>query len=82
MQVSQHKAKYNFLFLMAWIVMALYLILRTYFVDITDDEAWSYFNVKHFWWVETLCSGNTHWFNFLAIKASLLLGLEKAWHLR
>ncbi len=62
--------------------MSLYLILRTYFVDITDDEAWSYFNVKHFWWLETLCSGNTHWFNFAAIKASLLLGFEKAWHLR
>lgn len=82
MQVAQHKAKYDSMFLVAWIIMAFYLMLRAYFVDITDDEAWSYFNVKHFWWVETLCSGNTHWFNFLAIKAALLLGLEKAWHLR
>jgi hypothetical protein len=62
--------------------MCLYLAIRTYCVDITDDEAWSYFNVKHFWWVEVLCSGNTHWFNFLAIKAVVLLGLEKTWHLR
>lgn len=82
MQAAQHKAKYDSMFLVAWVVLSFYLILRTYFVDITDDEAWSYFNVKHFWWVETLCSGNTHWFNFLAIKAALLLGLEKAWHLR
>ena len=59
-----------------------YLILRTYFIDITDDEAWSYFNVKQFWYVETLCSGNTHWFNFAAIKLAVLLGLEKAYHLR
>ncbi|MBP8033526.1 MAG: hypothetical protein KAZ71_02950 [Bacteroidia bacterium] len=82
MQANIQKSKYNFLFFVAWLVVSFYLILRTYFVDITDDEAWSYFNVKHFWWVETLCSGNTHWFNFLAIKASLLLGCEKAWQLR
>lgn len=82
MQATHYKSKYNFLFFTAWLIMSFYLILRTYFVDITDDEAWSYFNVKHFWWVETLCSGNTHWFNFVAIKAALLLGCEKAWQLR
>lgn len=82
MQVANNVSKNNFLFFIGWLLVSFYLVLRTYFVDITDDEAWSYFNVKHFWWVETLCSGNTHWFNFLAIKASLLLGLEKAWHLR
>ena len=82
MQVVSKVSKNNFLFFIGWLLVSFYLVLRTYFVDITDDEAWSYFNVKHFWWVETLCSGNTHWFNFLAIKAALLLGLEKAWHLR
>lgn len=82
MQASHQKSKYNFLFFIAWLFVSFYLVLRTYFVDITDDEAWSYFNVKHFWWVETLCSGNTHWSNFAAIKATLLLGFEKAWQLR
>ena len=82
MQASHHKSKFSFLFFIAWLFVSFYLVLRTYFVDITDDEAWSYFNVKHFWWVETLCSGNTHWFNFAAIKAALLLGCEKAWQLR
>jgi hypothetical protein len=62
--------------------MSFYLLVRAYYVDITDDEAWSYYNVKRFWWVEVLCSGNTHWFNFLAIKTALMLGLEKTWHLR
>lgn len=82
MQISQHKHTYNTLFFVGWIVMSIYLLLRTYYIDITDDEAWSYYNVKKFWWVETLCSGNTHWFNFAAIKVALLLGLEKAWQLR
>ncbi len=82
MHLLNHRNKYNTLFFILWIGMSLYLVLRAYYVDITDDEAWSYYNVKHFWWVEALCSGNTHWFNFVAIKAALLLGCEKAWHLR
>ncbi len=82
MQISQHKNTSRISFLILWILASIYLLLRTYFVDITDDEAWSFYNVKKFWWVETLCSGNTHWFNFAAIKVALLLGLEKAWHLR
>ena len=82
MQDLQHKNKYNYLFLILGIAISIYVILRAYYIDITDDEAWSYFNVKHFWYVETLCSGNTHWFNFAAIKIALTLGLEQAWHLR
>ncbi|MBA4241470.1 MAG: hypothetical protein C0448_12145 [Sphingobacteriaceae bacterium] len=48
----------------------------------THDEAYSFYNAKHFWWVETLCTGNTHWFNFLAMKTCILFGLEKANQLR
>lgn len=62
--------------------VVVYLLLRAYYVDITDDEAWSFYNVKKFWYVETLCTGNTHWFNFAAIKIALLLGLEQTWQLR
>lgn len=59
-----------------------YIILRVLNVVMTHDEAYSFYNAKHFWYVETLCTGNTHWFNFLAMKASVLLGLEKASQLR
>lgn len=82
MQLSAKRYNSNTLFFILWVCMSLYLMVRTYCVDITDDEAWSYYNVKHFWWVEVLCSGNTHWFNFLAIKAALIFGLEKTWQLR
>lgn len=59
-----------------------YVVARAISLVITHDEAYSFYNVKHFWHVETLCTGNTHWFNFLAIKAAVLLGLEKVSHLR
>lgn len=59
-----------------------YVVTRTIYVDMTHDEAYSFYNVKHFWLVETLCTGNTHWFNFLAIKTAVLLGLEKTSQLR
>ncbi|MCD6018354.1 MAG: hypothetical protein K0S53_1475 [Bacteroidetes bacterium] len=62
--------------------LILYVIARGCMVDITDDEAWSFFNVKNFWYVETLCTGNTHWFNFAAIKAAILLGCERTWQIR
>lgn len=63
-------------------MLMLYVILRGCMIDITDDEAWSFFNVKHFWWVETLCTGNTHWFNFVAIKLAILAGCHKVWQIR
>ncbi len=59
-----------------------YVVARAIGLVMTHDEAYSFYNVKHFWYVETLCTGNTHWFNFLAIKAATLLGLEKASQLR
>lgn len=82
MQTIVNKYKYDFVFRIFAMAIACYLLARTYYIDITDDEAWSYYNVKNFWWVETLCSGNTHWFNFAAIKAALLFGFEKVWQIR
>lgn len=82
MQNIIHRNKQNTLLFIGGCIIACYILLRAYYVDITDDEAWSYYNVKKFWYVETLCSGNTHWFNFFAIKTALLFGLEKAWQLR
>src|SRR5688572_4123826 len=63
-------------------LLMVYGIVRAMCMDMTHDEAYSFYNVKHFWYVETLCTGNTHWFNFGAIKLMVLLGLEKAWQLR
>ncbi|MBC7695396.1 MAG: hypothetical protein H7141_08135 [Burkholderiales bacterium] len=62
--------------------LMLYIIARGCMMDITDDEAWSFFNVKNFWYVETLCTGNTHWFNFVAIKTVVLLGWERTCQIR
>lgn len=59
-----------------------YVVVRAVSMVMTHDEAYSFYNVKHFWWVETLCTGNTHWFNFLAMKTNVLFGLEKTSQLR
>jgi hypothetical protein len=82
MHNNNPKDRINIVFLILGLAIVCYILLRAYYVDITDDEAWSFYNVKKFWYVETLCSGNTHWFNFAAIKMALLFGLEKAWQLR
>jgi hypothetical protein len=70
-----------FSFILVYMIMV-YIIVRVLCLDMTHDEAYSFYNVKHFWYVEVLCTGNTHWFNFLAIKTAVLLGWEKAVQLR
>jgi hypothetical protein len=72
----------NAIFFFLVYVLVFYVVARALCLVITHDEAYSFYNVKHFWYVETLCTGNTHWFNFLAIKSAVLLGLEKASQLR
>lgn len=72
----------NTIFFFLVYALVFYVVARALSLVITHDEAYSFYNVKHFWYVETLCTGNTHWFNFLAIKAAVLLGLEKASQLR
>lgn len=72
----------NIIFFCLIYALMFYVVARAVSLVMTHDEAYSFYNVKHFWYVETLCTGNTHWFNFLAIKASVLLGLEKASQLR
>lgn len=68
-------------FFLVYAVM-FYIVVRALSMVMTHDEAYSFYNAKHFWWVETLCTGNTHWFNFLAMKTCILFGLEKASQLR
>jgi hypothetical protein len=72
----------NTAFFLLVLVLLAYIVLRAACVDMTHDEAYSFYNAKIFWWVETLCTGNTHWFNFIAIKTCIFFGLEKTIYLR
>lgn len=72
----------NTIFFFLVYALVFYVVVRAFNIGITHDEAYSFYNVKHFWYVETLCTGNTHWFNFLAMKTAVLFGLEKASQLR
>lgn len=56
--------------------MLVYVITRAALIDITHDEAYSFYNMKKFWYAEALCTGNTHWLNSLAIKCAILLKQE------
>ncbi len=64
------------------ILIFLYIAVRCFTVDITHDEAYSFKVMKHFWYAEALCTGNTHWLNSIAIKAAILSGFEKNWQIR
>ena len=72
----------NTAFFLLVLALSAYIVLRAACLDMTHDEAYSFYNAKIFWWVETLCTGNTHWFNFLAIKTCIFFGLEKPFCLR
>lgn len=48
---------------------------KAWLLDVTNDEAYSFYIVKHFWLSEALCTGNTHWLNSGAI---LLAGIFNA----
>lgn len=66
------------------IILALisYIILRATKVDITNDEAYTFYNVTTFWIVEVFCTGNTHWLIFSFIKLLNLIGFEHIFALR
>jgi len=60
----------------------LYIIIRAALLDVTHDEAYSFHNARQFWYAEAMCTGNTHWINWLAIKAVIALGLESNFQIR
>ncbi len=72
----------NTVFFFLVYALMFYVALRAISIVMTHDEAYSFYNAKNFWWVETLCTGNTHWFNFLAMKTCILFGFEKVSQLR
>lgn len=82
--VSQFKPNKNHLISYGVIILALisYIILRATKVDITNDEAYTFYNVTTFWIVEVFCTGNTHWLIFSFIKLLNLIGFEHVFALR
>ncbi|MES2566675.1 MAG: hypothetical protein V4565_07400 [Bacteroidota bacterium] len=82
MQNIKTRILVNTIFFFLVYAVMFYVSARAIKMPITHDEAYSFYNVKHFWWVEALCTGNTHWFNFLAIKACVIFGFEKGSQLR
>lgn len=62
--------------------LCVYIFIRSFTVDFTHDEAYSFKIMKQFWHVEALCTANTHWINSAAMKAAMLLHLEENWQLR
>jgi hypothetical protein len=74
--------KKNYGIVIAVCLVILYVAIRSFTVDVTHDEAYSFYNVKHFWYVEALCTANTHWLNSVAIKIALLFGSESNWAIR
>lgn len=64
------------------LAIIVFLVLRAFLIDVTHDEAYTFYNLKTLWWVEVLCTGNTHWLNFLAMKCASLLSIEHIFALR
>jgi hypothetical protein len=62
--------------------MIFFLIARAFSVDITNDEAYSFHNMKEFWYAEFLCTGNSHWINSLWIWICIKLHLTSVFSLR
>lgn len=56
--------------------LVLFIIARAALLDVTHDEAFSFYNMKFFWYAQALCTGNTHWLNSMAMKISIWLGGE------
>jgi len=63
-------------------LVCVYVLFRSYSIDITHDEAYSFHVMKAFWHVEAFCTANTHWLNSLAIKVAILLHMENNWQIR
>lgn len=64
------------------IFLFLFLCARAALVDITHDEAYSFLNIKHFWYVQFLCNANSHWINSLGMKLASIAELENCWQVR
>jgi len=75
-------SRIDFLILLALCGLFVYASLRAVLLDVTNDEAYSFYTMKNFWYAEVLCTGNTHWLNSIAIKTAITLHLESPWQIR
>ncbi|MBA3662966.1 MAG: hypothetical protein H0W61_01990 [Bacteroidetes bacterium] len=73
---SSKNNRTDFFFFALICVLVIYVVCRAALIDITHDEAYSFYNMKKFWYVEALCTGNTHWLNSAAIKLAILFNQE------
>jgi hypothetical protein len=60
----------------------IFVCARAVLVDMTHDEAYSFLNIKRFWYAQFLCNANSHWINSFGMWISSTLGFEKVWQLR
>ncbi|MDI1354226.1 MAG: hypothetical protein PSX36_04890 [bacterium] len=74
--------KYRLILTAITAAVLVYVMMRAYFIPITHDEAYSFHNMKRFWYAEALCTGNTHWLNSMALKVAILLQQESVFALR
>lgn len=72
--------KYYGILSLAFLIV--YIALRIIGVDITHDEAYSFHNIKKYWYAEFLCTGNSHWLNSAAIALSSFLTFENNYQIR
>lgn len=72
----------NKLFVLFGAMVLVYVAMRCHMLDITHDEAYSFLNIKHFWYAQFLCNANSHWLNSGAMKLAELFGFEQPWALR
>jgi hypothetical protein len=64
------------------VLLLVYIGIRIICVDITNDEAYSFYIMKNFWYAEALCTGNTHWLNSFAMGTAILFGFENPFAIR
>lgn len=82
MQTLKNVLKNQPVLSLGFLLLIVYVGVRAALVDMTHDEAYSFHNVKNFWYSEFLCTGNSHWINSAAMKLSLLFGCESVFCLR
>lgn len=82
--MSEKIQKYSvgFLFLFVGICGFIYVALRSYFIQITHDEANSFFLLYTNYWKAIVGTANTHWLNSFFMKINMLFLGNEVWMIR
>lgn len=78
----QERKPTDFLFFFLLVLLFIFVCVRSVMTDFTHDEAYSFLNIKKFWYAQFLCNANSHWINSMAMKTASMFGLESNWQLR